>query len=330
MFHIFLQNVCSPAVLFFLLGLAAGALKSDPEIPDSISRYFSIYLMMSIGFKGGVALSEQSMTDGRMWAVMAAGPAVSLLLPFVAYRLFRRATGMSAATSAAVGAQYGSVSMVTFAAAAGFLKSNGTPYAGYVAAALALMEAPAILSGLYIAHRAAPETRSHDAEERKLYREVFTNGAVLLLFGAFTIGALTGESGSEKMAPFLVGPFQGILAFFLLDMGFKVTGGPALKNGGGLRRLRPSVILFGLYMPLIGAAIGLALSALIGLDPGSATLFTVLCAGASYIAVPAAMRLALPEADPSVYMPLALAVTFPFNITVGIPLYFTLAKHLLT
>ena len=322
--HLIAGNILSPAILFFALGILAGFVKSDLEVPDSISRYLSIYLMMAIGLKGGVAIANTDEFTGQIIAAIGAGLLISLLLPFVAYGILRATTNLDRPTAAAVAAHYGSISMVTFATATAFLKANSIEYAGYVVAILALMEAPAILSGLFIAHRTAPETKTHTKEEKKLSREIFTNGAILLLFGAFAIGWITGQPGMDKVAGFLDAPFQGILCLFLMDMGLLVA-----KNLQHLKTFTWSLALFGLYMPLIGASIGLTVSHVIGLDVGTGTLFTVLCASASYIAVPVAMRLALPEAKAAIYVPMSLAVTFPFNVTVGIPLYFALAGKLL-
>ncbi len=319
------QNLLSPAILFFALGIAAGFLKSDLEVPASISRYLSIYLMMAIGFKGGVAIANTEDINGEVISTVAAGLAIGFLQPFLSYVLLKWTTKLDSPTAAAVAAHYGSISMVTFVTAAAFLKVNEVIYAGYIVAVLALMEAPAILSALFIAHRAAPETAKHDLEERKLSREIFTNGAILLLSGAFLIGWITGQPGMDKVEGFLVTPFQGILCLFLLDMGLLVA-----KNLHQLRSFTLPLALFGIYMPLIGAGIGLATSWMIGLDVGTGTLFTVLCASASYIAVPAAMRLALPEAKAAIYVPMSLAITFPFNVTLGIPLYFALAKAFLS
>jgi hypothetical protein len=322
--HIILQNILSPAILFFALGIAAGLLKSDLAVPDSISRYLSIYLMMAIGLKGGVAIATTPEFTPKILAAILSGLAMSLLMPFLAYALVRLTSRLDRPTAAAVAAHYGSISIVTFATATSFLKGHEIAYAGYVVAILALMEAPAILSGLFIAHRVAPETGTHKVEERKLAREIFTNGAILLLFGAFMIGWITGQPGMDKVAGFLETPYQGILCLFLLDMGLVVT-----RNWHHLKSFSVPLVLFGLYMPLIGASLGLGLSWLIGLDLGTGTLFTVLCASASYIAVPAAMRLALPEAKASVYIPMSLAITFPFNVALGIPLYFAIASLLL-
>lgn len=317
-------NLMSPAILFFVLGVIACFFKSDLEVPDSISSYLSIYLMMAIGFKGGVAISNAPSFDIHLLSVVFFGITFSFLFPFIGYKLLGWTTRLDKATSAAVAAHYGSISMVTFATAAAFLKFNSVDYAGYIVAVLALMEAPAILSGLFIAHRVAPETRGHAQEEKRLTREIFTNGAILLLLGAFVVGWLSGQKGMDKLDGFLVSPFQGFLCLFLLDMGLLVG-----KNFHNLKNFSLSLFLFGLYMPLLGAMIGLAASHLIGLSLGTGVLLMVLCASASYIAVPAAMRLALPEAKAAVYLPLSLAITFPFNVTLGIPFYYTLANMVL-
>lgn len=319
-----LQNLLTPAILFFVLGIMAGLFKSDLEIPNSISRYLSIYLMMAIGFKGGVAIADtKEITDQIIFAILA-GVSFSFLQPFLGYALLRITTKLDKATMAAIAAHYGSISIVTFATAVTFLKVNEVAYAGYIVAIVALMEAPAIISGLFIAHRADANTRIHGEQEKKLAREIFTNGAILLLFGSFIIGLITGKPGMDKLEGFLATPFQGILALFLLDMGLLVA-----KNLHHLKSFTWPLFLHGIYMPLIGAALGLGASKLIGLDIGTGTLFTILCASASYIAVPAAMRLALPEAKAAIYIPMSLAITFPFNVVIGIPLYYAAAKIVL-
>lgn len=318
------QNLLSPAVLFFVLGILAGFLKSDLSVPESISRYLSLYLMMAIGFKGGVAIANTPDFNGQVISTILAGLCIGFLLPFLGYALLRLTAKIDKPTAAAVAAHYGSISMVTFVTAASFLKTNDVVYAGYIVAVLALMEAPAILSGLFIAHRANPDT-IHQPEQKKLAKDIFTNGAILLLSGAFLIGWVTGQPGMDKVEAFLVAPFQGVLCLFLLDMGLLVA-----RNVHHLRSFNLSLTLFGIYMPLTGAAIGLLASRLIGLDIGTGTLFTVLCASASYIAVPAAMRLALPEAKAAIYLPMSLAITFPFNVGIGIPLYYAAAKLFLS
>jgi len=322
---LFTQNLLTPAILFFVLGIVAGLIKSDLNVPEQISHYLAIYLMMAIGFKGGVAIAETADINGEVIATIFAGLVIGFLMPFIAYALLRATTKLDSPTAAAVAAHYGSISMVTFVTAVSFLGTNEVIYAGYIVAVLALMEAPAILSGLFIAHRAAPETiKAGEKATPKLSREIFTNGAILLLTGSFLIGWATGTDGMAKMEGFLVTPFQGILALFLLDMGLLVS-----RQLHHLKEFTLKLVLFGIYMPLIGAAIGLLSSKLIGLDVGTGTLFTVLCASASYIAVPAAMRLALPQAKAAIYVPLSLAITFPFNIVFGIPLYFAIAEVIL-
>lgn len=317
----FALNLLSPAVLFFGVGIIAGLLKSDLDLPESISGYLTVFLMMSIGFKGGVAIANtEHFTSAVLWTIFA-GVFIGFLLPFIGYWLLRRTTKLDSPTAAAVAAHYGSISMVTFASASAFLKANQVLFAGYIVAIVALKEAPAILSGLFIAHRAAPETRGHKREEKKLSREIFTNGTILLLLGAFGIGWVTGQRGLDILSGFLVAPFQGFLCLFLMDMGLLVT-----KNLGHLRSFNLPLILFGFYMPLIGATVGLIACKLIGVDVGTGMLFIVLCASASYIAVPAAMRLALPEAKAAIYVPMSLVLTFPFNIVIGIPLYYAVAK----
>ena len=320
----FAQNLFSPAILFFAMGIIAGFLKSDLEVPDSISNYLSIYLMMAIGFKGGVAIANTTDFTLEVFETIFAGVLIGFLQPFLGYALLRLTTKIDSPTAAAVAAHYGSISMVTFATATAFLNTHHVIYAGYIVAILALMEAPAILAGLFIAHRAEPKTLNHVNEEKKLAREIFTNGAILLLFGSFLIGWITGQDGMDKVGGFLSTPFQGILCLFLLDMGLLVA-----KNLHQIRALTLPLILFGIYMPLLGSLIGVGTAYMIGLDVGSGTLFTVLCASSSYIAVPAAMRLALPEAKAGIYLPMSLAITFPFNVTFGVPLYYAMASHFL-
>lgn len=318
---LFIQNLLSPTILFFLLGCFSGFIKSDLVIPDSISRYLSIYLMMAIGFKGGVALTETPEINGQVVSMLFVGLGIGFFQPFVGFALLKITTKLDRTTAAAVSAHYGSISVVTFVTAVSFLQEGHIIYAGYIVAVLALMEAPAILSGLMIANHGL----SKGLERRNgNMREIFTNGAILLLMGSFLIGILTGKEGLEKMTGFLVDPFQGFLALFLLDMGLLVS-----RQAHHLKEFSPSLFVFGIYMPLIGGAFGAGLSKVLGLDIGTGTLFMVLCASASYIAVPAAMRTALPNAKAGVYIPLSLGITFPFNILFGIPLYFSIAKFIL-
>lgn len=325
MLDLILINLTSPAILFFILGCIAGFVKSDLEVPKSISSYLSIYLMMAIGFKGGVALSETQNINSTVILTFFAGVITGFIQPVIGFIFLRLTTKLDNITAAATAAHYGSISMVTFVTAASFLDSSGISYAGYMVAVLALMEAPAILTGLFLAKkRSKQEHIKEHTNSSELTREILTNGAILLLTGAFIVGLISGTSGMEKMHGFLVLPFQGILALFLLDMGLLVS-----KRAHELKEFTLSLFAFGIYMPLIGATLGFGISALLGLSEGTALLFIVLVASASYIAVPAAMRLALPEAKASIYLPLSLAVTFPFNIIIGIPLYAWLVNHYL-
>jgi hypothetical protein len=318
--QLFLQSILTPSVLFFILGGVAGLIRSDLKIPESISRFLSLYLMIAIGFKGGVALADTPCIDGQILLTLFCGVGIGFLQPFIAFACLKATTPLDRATAAAVAAHYGSISVVTFVAAVSFLMESHVLYAGYMVAVLALMEAPAILSGLLIAQQGQGERhRTHHL------REIFTSGPIVLLMGALIIGALTGQDGLKRMNGFLIEPFQGFLALFLLDMGLLVA-----RHAPEMKAFRLSVFAFGLYMPLIGATLGLGLSTLLSLDVGTGMLFMVLCASASYIAVPAAMITALPEAKTAIYIPLTLGVTFPFNITLGIPFYFWLANQVLS
>ncbi len=320
-FSLAVQNLISPPVLFFGLGLAGALLRSDLSIPEAIAKGLSLYLMLAIGFKGGVAASEH----GLGWdLVLLVGGAVvlSFTIPLLAFALLRLTTGLSRIDAAAISAHYGSISIVTFIAATAVVEAAGLAFPGIMVAAAAAMEVPAIASALFLARRggAGEEASTGNAS----WREVLLNGSVLLLVGAFVIGMATGERGYDDISPFIVDPFKGVLCLFLLDMG--LVAGRELWQ---VRKvLTPALLAFGLYMPPIGGLLGALMGSLIGLGPGGTALLAVLSASASYIAVPAAMRLALPEAKPSLYLTLSLAVTFPFNLTIGIPFYITLAGWL--
>jgi len=316
---LFLNNLLSPAILFFALGLLAGLIRSDLEVPDSISRYLSLYLMMAIGLKGGAAFAGAGQITAQVWLTIAAAVGFGLLQPVLGFGLLRLTTKLDRPTAAATAAHYGSISIVTFATAVSFLKGHEVAYAGFIVAVVALMEAPAIVSGLFLAHEKTP-----GRTPTKVLGDLTSNGAVVLLLGAFLIGVVVGPKGLEPLSGFVVTPYQGFLCLFLLDMGLKVA-----QRAQGLKRFTPALVVFGLYMPVIGAGIGLALARLIGLDAGTGFLLMILCASASYIAVPAAMRLALPQADAAVYLPMSLAITFPFNIGIGLPVYYLMARAVL-
>jgi len=311
------DNFISPMVLFFLLGVLAAAFKSDLAIPEPISKALSLYLVAAIGFNGGVELSHVGLSASILLAIFCA-IALSFGLPLIAYALARRLTGLDRINAAATAAHYGSVSVVTFVAAAAFLTANGHSYEGFLVALLAAMETPAILSGLLLAGRTGQPDRG---AFRRTIREVLLSGSIVLILGAFAIGFATGDRGLAVMAPLIKDPYKAILAIFLLDMGLLV--GARLRD---FIRMGPALLAFGIYMPLIGASIGLAVAYMLGLSLGGATLFAVLAASASYIVVPAAMREALPQANPAIYVTLSLSVTFPFNLLIGIPVYYTAAR----
>lgn len=309
-------NLMVPTILFFVLGLVAAFVRSDLSIPEGAAKFMSLYLLLAIGFKGGHSLAEGGLSF-EVFLALAAGLLLSFLLPFLAYMLLRSMTRLDATTAAAVAGHYGSISIVTFVAASSLLDLTGLSADGYMVAVAAVMEVPAILSALWIANRFG-----RDGQEASVpMRELFANGSIVLLSGAFLIGALTQDKGMEMIAPFVVTPFVGILCLFLLDMG--LSAGRSLITNRHL--LSTGLFAFGVMMPLIGAIFAMGLGSLIGLQTGSQFLLMVLSASASYIAVPAAMKIALPKAETGIYLTLSLGVTFPFNITVGLPLYLWLA-----
>ena len=322
--QIALGNLLSPIVLFFALGVAAGYVKSDLAFPEAISKGLSLYLMLAIGFKGGVELASNGVSLTVALALILA-VALSFAVPFVAYAILRATTRVDTPNAAAIAAHYGSVSVVTFVAATSFLGNRSIPYEGYVIAMLALMETPAIISGLLLARRRASEKAEKGAPfiSSQLFRQVFLCGSVVLLVGSFIIGWITGDEGMTVMAPAVQEPFKAVLAVFLLDMGLLVG-----RRLGDFAKIGIPLVLFGICMPVVGAAIGLATAYAIGLSIGGMTLVAVLTGSASYIVVPAAMRLSLPEANPAIYVTLSLAVTFPFNLVIGIPLYLAAARFI--
>jgi hypothetical protein len=322
MLEIAQQNLISPMVLFFALGLFASFVKSDLSVPDAIAKTMALYLMMAIGFKGGVELSGGGLT-ATLFAVLLAGAVLSALLPVIGFGLLRVTSDLSRVDAAAVAAHYGSISIVTFVAATQALATAGLSYDGYMIAVAAVMESPAIMMALLLAKQ-ANATSTPEGQGTHISREIFFNSSVLMLTGAFVIGYITGKPGLQTIAPFIVDPFRGVLCLFLLDMGLIAARG--LRSSLG--RLSMPVLLYGLYMPLVGAVIGAGAAVLVALPAGSAALLSTLSASASYIAVPAALRLALPEATPSIYLTLSLGITFPFNLAIGIPLYIWLAEVL--
>ncbi len=317
-FDLAIANLTSPMILFFALGLVAALARSDLNIPEAIAKGMSLYLMMAIGFKGGASVAEHGV-DTTLLLALLAGIVLSSLIPVLAFHALRATTGLARVDAAAVAAHYGSISIVTFLAMTQALDGLGMGYEGYMVAVAAAMETPAIVVALWYAQSSSDKTRQLDVG---ILRDIFLNGSIVVLVGSFAIGVATGQEGLAAVAPFIVSPFKGVLCLFLLDMG--LIAGRGLI--GGARNLTFPVIAFGLYMPLVGAMLGLLSAWLIGLSAGTTALLVTLAASASYIAVPAALRLALPQAQPSIYLTLSLGVTFPFNLTLGIPIYVALSQ----
>ena len=317
-------NLLSPPVLFFALGMAAGFLKSDLSFPDAVVKGMSLYLLLSIGFKGGVAAQAHGLAGDFLRAV-GVGLGLSLAMPLVVYAVMRGPGRLDRTNAGAVAAHYGSISIVTFVAAMDFAGTAGLAPGKYLAAVAAIMETPGIVAALFLVARgAAAGSGKGPAFSGHLLREVLLNGSVVLLAGAFFVGLLTGAAGMKRLDLFVNGLFGGVLCLFLLELG--LTASRRLSGGG---RLPTSLIVCGVALPLIGATLGLIAARLCGVGPDDAAVLMTLGASSSYIAAPAAIRIALPEADPGIYLPLSIGVTFPFNIAVGIPLYAGVARALL-
>lgn len=326
-----------PAILFFLVGVLAGTVRSNLEIPQPIARFLSLYLLMALGLKGGFALAKSGIT-AEVASDLACAMLLALAVPLAAYALLRRL--LEGFDAAAVAATYGSVSAVTFVTAVQMLDTQGVEYGGHMAAAMALMESPAIVLAVLFANglrmRAsrvavgAGGTATLPLADRpshsvgSLLRESFTDGGQILLLGAMVVGMLSGEAGRAAMQPFSGDLFKGMLAFFLLDMGLLTA-----RSLPGLRSESPALLVYAVAGPVVHAAVALSLAAVTGMSVGNGMLLMVLAASASYIAVPAVIRHAIPEAKPSLYIGMPLGVTFPFNILVGLPVYLAAARTVL-
>jgi hypothetical protein len=312
-----LHNFFAPPVPFFFIGLFAVLAKSDLEIPGPISKFISLYLLMAIGFKGGVELHESGIT-GQVIAVLLISIVMAIVIPLYSFVILRRR--LDVPNAAALAASFGSVSAVTFITASNILESAGIKFGGEMMAAMALMESPSIIIGVILYRKLSKHDendKSHHMDMKELMRESFLNGSIVVLMGSLLVGLISNEHGMEIMKPFTGDIFKGMLSFFLLDMG--VVAG---RRIGAIKEAGFFLIGFGILMPLINAGLGILLSLLLNLDQGNSFMLTVLFASASYIAVPAAMRIAIPDANPGIYVPVALAITFPFNIIAGLPLYY--------
>jgi hypothetical protein len=328
-----MQNLLDPAILFFVFGVLAGALKSNLEVPPAIAKFLSLYLLIALGLKGGFALAKSGLSPNVLVSLGAA-MLMAFIVPALGYQLLK--SRVSRFDAAAIAASYGSVSAVTFVTAMQYLEGNGMAPGGHMAAALVVMESPAIIMAVLLANalRHAPAntltlsphggTSTTTTPLGKILHESFTDGAQLLLLGAMAVGYLSGEAGKAVMAPFSSDLFKGMLAFFLLDMGLLVA-----RSFGSVRGSSPLLLAYASLGPLVHAGIALALAALLQLPAVDAALLMVLSASASYIVVPAVLRYAIPEANPSLYLGLSLGITFPLNILFGIPLYTWVAGRLL-
>ncbi len=330
-----LGNLLDPAILFFFFGMFAVLVRSNLEIPPAIAKFLSLYLLMAIGIKGGVAVSKSGFGPEVLYA-LAAALLMAALVPIYSYFILRQSKKVSAFDAAAIAGTYGSVSAVTFIVASGFLSRQGIEPSGYMTAAMVIMESPAIIMAVLLATMIRLREKklagnAAGAEEQnnsvlpmgKVLHEAFTDGAQLLLLGSMLIGYLVGTEGATVMKPFTNDIFRGMLALFLLDMGLMV--GRRLPE---MRKAGVFLVAFGLIMPTVNATVAIFLAKLFGLSVGDTFMLAVLSASASYIVVPAVVRYAIPEANPSLYLTMALAVTFPFNLVIGIPLYFEIINYL--
>lgn len=320
------SNLLIPAVLFFALGFVAQALKSDLKFPPELAKALSIYLLIGIGLKGGIELSHADM--GAALHAVAAALLLGFGLPIVAYAILL-AGRLDKLNASAIAAHYGSVSAGTFLTAIAYMNAQQIEYESYPVIMLAIMESPAIIVGLLLARFSRGVGGEDDARENhmgELLRDAFTNGSVMLLFGSMVIGVVVKPDSLATITPFYNALFMGVLSLFLLEMGME-----AGKRIAEFRRAGVFLVTFGVVMPLIGAAAGILVGHFwLGFSVGGVLLVAVLGASASYIAVPPAMRLAIPEANPSFYLTLSLGVTFPFNVLVGIPFYHYLITRLAT
>jgi hypothetical protein len=310
-----MANLATPVVLAFALGVIAVLVRSDLKIPEEIYSALSIYLLLAIGLKGGAALAATPL--GEIALPLAATLALGVATPVWCFSILRRAVGFGAEDTAALAAHYGSVSVVTFIACAAFVEHAGAPAAGYMATLVAALEVPGIVVALLLARRSGGAGGSL----REAIAEILAGRSILLLLGGVAIGVVSGKDGLADVAPFFVDPFKGALCLFLLELG--ISTGKRLQD---VRRVGAALLLFGLGAPLVHGALGVCVGKLAGLDVGSATVLGAMSASASYIAAPAAVRLALPVANPAYYLTASIGITFPFNLALGIPLYFSLAS----
>lgn len=315
-FQILINNLTNPSLLFFILGILAVKLKSDLEIPGTSAKFIALYLMLSIGFKGGQELSHSEF-DLEIVYALGFGLILSAAIPFYTFHMLKNRLGV--ANAAAISAAYGSISAVTFVAAASFLDVQGVTFGGHMVAVMALMEAPAIISGVILLQKYSDKKAKGGL--RGIVFHAFTNGSVLLILGSLVIGLIADEKQAEGIKPFVTDIFKGFLAVFLLDMG--INSGKKLK---AFFKYGYFTTAFAILIPFINGCLVAVISYWIVPEAGDRLIFAILAASASYIAVPAAMKICNPQADEGLYVPMALAVTFPFNLTIGMPVYWMIIQ----
>lgn len=312
-FEILISNITNPTLLFFILGIIANRVKSDLQIPESSSKFISLYLLFSIGFKGGQELTHSELNSEVIYSLLF-GIVLASIIPLYSFYLLKRKFSVS--DSGALAAAYGSVSAVTFVAAATFLESQTIEFGGHMVAVMALMESPAIIVGVILLMLYDKE-KSQESGLKKVLHHSFTNASVVMLIGSLIIGYVSDAQQARGIEPFTTDIFKGFLAIFLLEMGIISS-----QKFNTFIKYGKFATLFGIVVPLFNGIVTAFLSEYVSSSVGNRFMFAVLAASASYIAVPAAMRIAAPKADPGLYIPMALAVTFPMNITLGMPLYF--------
>jgi hypothetical protein len=312
--HLLFDNLTNPALLFFFLGIIAVQLKSDLCIPENSSKFISLYLLLAIGFKGGQELAHSSFSMEILWSLLF-GLALAVVVPLYTYFILRRKFNIE--NAGAIAAAYGSVSAVTFVTTISFLELEQIEFSGHMVAVMALMEAPSIMVGLLLmTFFNKSKKEEENVPMKKVIHHALTNGSVLIIIGSLFIGFMASEAQAEGIKPFTTDLFKGFLAVFLLDMG--ITSGRKLSD---FIKKGWFALVFSIVIPVINGSLVAVISSAITESAGNRLLFAILAASASYIAVPAAMKIAAPKANPSLYIPMALAITFPFNITLGMPLY---------
>jgi hypothetical protein len=311
--NLLIENLTNPALLFFVLGIVAVRLKSDLQVPENSSKFISFYLLFSIGFKGGQELAHSEINMEMIWVILFA-LSTSIIIPIYCFYILKRK--LSIENSGAIAAAYGSISAVTFVTAIMFLDTLNIKFNGYLVALMALMEAPAIIVGFLLIKFYTKTGKEKDGSFKTVVKHALTNGSVLLIVGSLIIGLVASEKQAQGIEPFTTDLFKGFLAIFLLDMG--IVSGKKLND---FFKSGVFTVSFAVIMPLINGVLIAVLSGFVTDDIGNRFIISVLAASASYIAVPAAMKIAVPKANPSLYLPMALAITFPVNITIGMPLY---------